>query len=49
MRALRFLGMGMGVASQGHPARPPGHPAPPRQLRAQDLQRYAFASGEGTA
>ena len=42
MRALHFLGMGMGVASLGSAQRP-------RQLRAQDPSRYTFASGEGTA
>lgn len=63
MRALRFLGMGMGVASQERPAcrgLPTAHDPPTpktpargaltrsRQLRAQDLPRYAFVSGEGT-
>mgnify|MGYP004669703445 FL=1 len=41
MRALRFLGMGMGSHLWEAPSAP-------RQLRAQDLPRYAFASGEGT-
>lgn len=42
MRALRFLGVRMGVAPLGSAQRPSA------QLRAQDPPRYALASGEGT-